>query len=502
MIKDHLKGLELTKPSQLEALISLVGEMGGSLDTSGLKHSLYKQYKIAVVANMSAGKSTFINALFADDILPSYSEATTDCPVYIYSDDNPDNDKAIIEFLDGRKNLVLEKDEVKKELKSFARKDYDGLDDRCKSVKAIHLHWDFRSLQNSNDSHLKFIIIDTPGPNNTDKYGEKHHHTTKEVVLNEADMVLCLFDYGQIDSNLEATKENLWGLIRERKEADSDFEAFFIINKIDMAFEDNKKLARVKESKTKEEFYQKIKEYWFYHENKAIEKIVKTAQKCGFLEPKVYTASSYYHKLLSIKDVSFDEEDKLDVLKRLFQGIFKESWQEELLEYLRINYIEDRARIHLSTIEQKLIGNLYGSIADILEKSKNPYQNSSLKKIKMQITYFDKFIEIVPKHTKVKPLMTFTFSNDIRDMTIKDDKNRIFAKNVNKGFMILEDTHVMDGLYIEVNKPRPDFLYLFVLDIDNIINKDNVSLDSKTDKNIAISSFHDRLFTLLSGRLA
>ena len=46
-----------------------------------------KEYKIAVVANMSAGKSTFINALFGDSILPAYSKATTDCPIYIYSDD-------------------------------------------------------------------------------------------------------------------------------------------------------------------------------------------------------------------------------------------------------------------------------------------------------------------------------------------------------------------------------------------------------------------------------
>ena len=48
--------------------------------------------KIAVVANMSAGKSTFLNALFGDSILPAYSHATTDCPIYIYSDDNSDND--------------------------------------------------------------------------------------------------------------------------------------------------------------------------------------------------------------------------------------------------------------------------------------------------------------------------------------------------------------------------------------------------------------------------
>ena len=48
----------------------------------GLKN---KTYNIAIVANMSAGKSTFINALFGEEILPSSTGATTDCATHIYS---------------------------------------------------------------------------------------------------------------------------------------------------------------------------------------------------------------------------------------------------------------------------------------------------------------------------------------------------------------------------------------------------------------------------------
>ena len=43
-----------------------------------------KDYNIAIVANMSAGKSTFINALFGEEILPSSHLATTDCATYIH----------------------------------------------------------------------------------------------------------------------------------------------------------------------------------------------------------------------------------------------------------------------------------------------------------------------------------------------------------------------------------------------------------------------------------
>lgn len=311
-------------------------------------------YKIAIVANMSAGKSTFINALFADDILPAHSEATTDCPVYIYSDDNQENNKAIIEFSDGRDPIELKKEEVIKELKLYAKKDSNELEDKYKSVYRIHLYWDFPSLQNSEDKQVKFCIIDTPGPNNTDSFHEKHKKATQDIILNEANMLIYLFDYGQIDSNLEASAGNIWDLIKQRKEKDKLFEVFFVVNKIDKAFEDNRKLSEVRKSKTKEEFYQNIKLFWFFHEKKAMEKVKRSAIKYGFSKPKVFTASAYYQKLLHMKEISFDEEDKLEVLRSLFRKIFSEDWEKELLDYLKVNSIEDHTRLHLSYIEQNI----------------------------------------------------------------------------------------------------------------------------------------------------
>ena len=122
-IRKHLKESELTKPSQIKALLNLLKPLIQDNSIEDIKYLLNKEYKIAVVANMSAGKSTFINAMFADDILPAYTDATTDCPIYIYSDDDPDNDKAIVEFSDGRVPIELNKEEVKKELKLYAKKD-------------------------------------------------------------------------------------------------------------------------------------------------------------------------------------------------------------------------------------------------------------------------------------------------------------------------------------------------------------------------------------------
>ena len=190
-----------------------------------------QQYKIAVVANMSAGKSTFINALFGDSILPAYSKATTDCPIYIYSDDDPSNDKAIIEFTDNKPTIELTKEDVHKKIKLYAQKDEDTLEEKYKNVKRIDLYWDFKVLQNSEKYDIDFVVIDTPGPNNTDEHSFKHSSATKDIIQNEVDMVLYLFDYGQIDANLQSSENNLWGMIKERKEKNPNFEVFFIINK-------------------------------------------------------------------------------------------------------------------------------------------------------------------------------------------------------------------------------------------------------------------------------
>ena len=214
-----------------------------------------QQYKIAVVANMSAGKSTFINALFGDSILPAYSKATTDCPIYIYSDDDPSNDKAIIEFTDNKPTIELTKEDVHKKIKLYAQKDEDTLEEKYKNVKRIDLYWDFHVLQNSEKYDIDFVVIDTPGPNNTDEHSFKHSSATKDIIQNEVDMVLYLFDYGQIDANLQSSENNLWGMIKERKEKNPNFEIFFIINKIDKAFEDNKKIEEIKNSSSKEEFF-------------------------------------------------------------------------------------------------------------------------------------------------------------------------------------------------------------------------------------------------------
>lgn len=304
--------------------------------------------KIAVVANMNAGKSTFLNALFGDNILPAYSHATTDCPIYIYSDDNSDNDMAIVEFTDNKESIELSEYKVQKEIKYYAQKDSSILENKYKNVRKIDLYWDFKVLKNSDKIETSFVLIDTPGPNNTDEFSGKHSNITKDIILNEANMVLYIFDYEQIDANLESTEKNLWGLINQRKKKDSNFEVFFVINKIDKAIEDNEKIYEVKNSTSEEEFYQNLKKYHLYHEKKAVDKLKNSARKHGFKSPKVFTVTAkYIESYRNRKNLNFVHKDELTEFINFFKSCFGKNWTNEFHNYLGHKRIEKALKRHL-----------------------------------------------------------------------------------------------------------------------------------------------------------
>jgi len=293
-----------------------------------------KECNIAVVGNMSAGKSTFINAMFGEDILPSSNHATTDCPIYIYSDDESTNYMAIISFHNTKETKGLAKQTLQKELKKYARHDNLVEEEQYKQVKRIDLYWRFYYFVNSLSAKKYYVIIDTPGPNNSNEFSKQHFLTTQSIIMGNASKLIYLLDYKQLDANLEVTKNNLWGMIAKRKKINKKFEVLFIINKIDEALKDNAKIPEVVASKTKEEYIQNIKKFWNFHEKKAIKKVKKIALQVGFEKPLVKTVSAEYIKLDRMKELSWDDKDKLEMFQNKFKNIFDKKWKHKYHQYI------------------------------------------------------------------------------------------------------------------------------------------------------------------------
>lgn len=292
-----------------------------------------QEYKIAVVANMSSGKSTFINALFGKDVLPAFHHATTDSATFIYSKPNIDK-KVIVYFSDDRESVEI-KNHIEEEIKQYAQKDEECEDKKHKNVEKIELFYPFQNLQTSNNADFSITFIDTPGPNSTgDDYKQKHKDQTRNV-LNDVDLALFMFDYTQLDANLTSDEQGLWNTIKERHEKDQNFDVYFLLNKIDFALDDNFKEIDTKDEK---EFIRLKKENWFMHEQSAIEKLQEAAKKHGIIEPKIYSIVSKFQ--LSHRDTCFYNKRALRNFQEDFEDVFENSWEDEFISYMGISKLE------------------------------------------------------------------------------------------------------------------------------------------------------------------
>ncbi|MFW2566114.1 dynamin family protein [Aliarcobacter butzleri] len=319
-----------------------------------------QEYKIAVVANMSSGKSTFINALFGKKVLPANNEAVTDSATYIYSKPNIEK-KAEIFFSDGRDNIIVTEN-LEKKIDLYAYKDErieriekEKKEDlsQYKNVEKIELYYPFENLQTSSSEDFSITFVDTPGPNSTGDYGQKHKDQTRSV-LNSVDMALFAFDYGQLDANLKSDEQGLWHTIKTRYEKDKNFEVYFLINKIDMAMADNFK--DISSEISNDEFIKQKKENWFKHEGTAINKIIEAAKKHGIDKAKVYPVSSYYQLLERNDKKNFDDEDTLDGFKKKhFKRVF-DNWEEEFINYIGISKVENDINNYINTkVKDKIL---------------------------------------------------------------------------------------------------------------------------------------------------
>ena len=137
----------------------------------------YEVKNIAVCATMSAGKSTFVNALLGSDVLPSRNEATT-----------------------AKITSVYDKDGAEKTI-GFVQKDSGVVVDKCSDVNLAKLNeWNDSNeinriflqgdLDGIRNKGLIVAVHDTPGTNNS---GDKSHHTTTINFLKENKMDAIIY---------------------------------------------------------------------------------------------------------------------------------------------------------------------------------------------------------------------------------------------------------------------------------------------------------------------
>jgi len=136
-------------------------------DSSKIEKSFEKifddDFEIAVVATMSSGKSTLINAMLGTELLPARNEATTTTVSYIHDDDNADHFRCEYrEYIDDRR--------IQQTYNPVTLENMNELNSTC--VPEIHIYGDIVGISSQK---LKLVLTDTPGPNNSRTEDHKMH---------------------------------------------------------------------------------------------------------------------------------------------------------------------------------------------------------------------------------------------------------------------------------------------------------------------------------------
>lgn len=134
------------------------------------------QFEINVVATMSSGKSTLINALLGQQLMPARNEATTATIVKIV--DSPSDHYSAIGY-DTSGNIV-------QKVANITLESMDALNDD-ERVSAIEIKGKIPFVHSTG---MKLVLVDTPGPNNS---RDKRHEDMTYGMIADSDKSLVLY---------------------------------------------------------------------------------------------------------------------------------------------------------------------------------------------------------------------------------------------------------------------------------------------------------------------
>ncbi len=268
-------------------------------------------FEIVVLATMSAGKSTVLNALLGREVLHSANEATTATITRIINKDGIGSN-SIAKAFDYQDNFIKQHLNVDEKILRDWNADPD--------IKTIELTYDVAMLQNQ---YVNIVLYDTPGPNNSQ---DSNHASLTMQVIEDGNYGLILYVLNATQLGVEDDKLLLERIVKALGR-DSHKEIVFLLNKIDNFDEEKgETLGRVVDRAT------------LYLENIGFKNptIICTIAQYAMLAQKaksnqtltrrqkndLYMALEENLEPKAIRCSKVQAEVKVDVLENLFEHIF------------------------------------------------------------------------------------------------------------------------------------------------------------------------------------
>lgn len=177
-------------------------------------------FPMVVMATMSSGKSTLINALLGEQILPSRNEACTAKVYSVLDDDRKKETRIYITDLNG--NTIEKRTNITKELEKANNDD---------NVASILIRGRVKGVLNTDKA---LLLIDTPGPNNS--RDDSHEKTTMNILSKiKGGILLYVLNATQLGINDDqALIKKVAGFVKKNKK----ISLIFALNKVDQIDEE------------------------------------------------------------------------------------------------------------------------------------------------------------------------------------------------------------------------------------------------------------------------
>ena len=314
--------------------------------------ALDTEFEIAVVATMSSGKSTLINAMLGTELLPARNEATTATIARIHDEDDEKVFHGIV--YDEDDNEITSRE-------SLTLENMNQFNDDPNTAR-IEIYGNIVGISSQS---LKLVLTDTPGPNNS-RTDEHKNHTYRLIKDSKyKPMVLYILNGTQLETNDDnSLLTDIANAMRDGGRQASD-RFIFVLNKADEFDTENEDVQK---------YINKTKDY---------------LEKHGIQNPKVFPCSSYVAKLIRLyqSGKQFTKKERLDLDSKIELFFDDEEENYKGLHFSKMADISESVRSKLEAAETKArstndkytdaliqtgIPAVEGAISEYLEKYAKP----------------------------------------------------------------------------------------------------------------------------------
>lgn len=352
---------------------------------SAFEHAKSSDFEVCVVATMSAGKSTMINAMLGTKLMPSKQEACTAIITRIKDISEKDMSwQAEVYNRDGR---LVETHE------SLTYTTMERLNS-SEIISEIRVTGDIPFVSSED---VSLVLIDTPGPNNS---RDPHHRKVQSEFLGKSSKSLVLYimtgEFGTDDDNtlLKRVAESMAVGGKQSKDR-----FIFVVNKLD---------DRKKEDGDTEHTLERVRSYLKTH---------------GVANPNLFPAAALpalnIRLLANGDDVDEDTKDETD---------------------MKVKKLNRNETLHFETYAS-LPSSIRGDIAQRLSKAKENGRVTDEALIHTGITSVEasisQYVQKYAKTAKIKNIVD-TFMHKLDEVGCFEETKRELAKNRNDSEKIVK----------------------------------------------------------------